>query len=52
MGSAARIPVLLRDMQRRILLLYDQILMLLFKFKEDVKGQRYNINDNQMIVYV
>ena len=29
--------------------MYDQILMLLFKFKEDVKGQRYNINDNQIL---
>ena len=46
MGSAPRISVLLRPLSRRILFLYDQILRLLFKLKEDVKGQRNNIEDN------
>ena len=55
MVTAARFPVLLRPLQRRILPMLDQILMLFLKIKEDVKGQRYNLEYNQiayMFVYI
>ena len=31
--------------------MYDQLLMLFFISKEDVKGQRYNIEDSQISYY-
>ena len=52
MDTAARFPVLLRPLQGRILPMLDQILKPFFKLKEDVKGQRYIIEDNPMIMYM
>ena len=52
MDTATRFPVLLRPLQGRILPMLDQILKLFFKFKEDVKGQRYIIEDNPTFMYM
>ena len=32
--------------------MFTPILMLFFKLKEDIEGQRYNINDNQIPINV
>ena len=50
--TAAKVPVLLEILQRRLLPMFTPILMLFFKFKEDIEGQRYNINDNQIPINV
>ena len=36
----------------RLLPMFTPILMLFFKLKEDIEGQRYNINDNQIPINV
>ena len=52
MDTAAKVPVLLEILQRRLLPMFTPILMLFFKLKEDIEGQRYNINDNQIPINV